>query len=87
MGMIQTLRSREFSRFWTAVLIAVSLGKAFIAGAGLGLAALGIVDIAGTLGVRPLVEFIQHEHILDVFAIGGGIVSTGLQIIWKVVSR
>jgi len=72
---------------WPKILIAVSLGKAFVAGAGLGLAALGVVDIAGTLGVKPVMEFIRHEHVLDVFAFGGGFVSAAAQIVWKIVTR
>lgn len=75
---------------WAKILLIVSLGKAFVAGAGLGLAALGIVDLASTLGVKPLVDFIQREHIMEVFAFGGGIASVAGQIasiIWKVITR
>lgn len=77
----------EIATVWSKVLLVVSLGKAFVAGAGLGLAALGIVDLASTLGIGSLVEFIQREHILDAFAVGGGVISTIAQLIWKVIGR
>lgn len=79
--------STPYATIWAKVLLVVSLGKAFVAGAGLGMAALGVVDVAGTLGVRPLVDFIQHEHVLDVFALGGGIISTAAQLVWKLIGR
>lgn len=72
---------------WAKIMLVVSLAKAFVAGAGLGLAALGIVDVASTLGIETLVRFIQREHVLDWFAIGGGVASTTLQLVWKFVAR
>lgn len=77
----------EVATVWSKVLIFVSLGKAFVAGAGLGLAALGVVDLGSTLGVQPLVDFIQREHLLDIFAVGGGIISALGQALWKVFGR
>lgn len=86
-SMAIAVKNRDFSRTWSKVLIFVSFGKAFVAGAGLGLAALGIVDLAGTLGVKPLFDFIERERILDIFAIGGGALVTVSQIAWKIISR
>lgn len=77
----------EVATIWTKVLLAISFGKAFVAGAGLGLAALGIVDVAGWLGVQWLVDAVNHERILDLFALGGGIISAGVQLIWKMLAR
>lgn len=72
---------------WPKVVMAVSVGKAFVAGAGLGLAALGVVDIAGTLGIRPVYDFIEKEHVLDAFAFGGGFLSIFAKTIWNFVTR
>lgn len=77
----------QYAVIWAKVLFVITLGKAFVAGAGLGMAALGVVDIAGTLGISPLVEFIQREHILGVFSIGGGVLSLVGQLVWKLVGR
>lgn len=78
---------RDVSRTWAKVLLIVSFGKVFVAGAGLGLAALGVVDIAGSLGVRPVFDFIERERIMDIFAIGGGALATLLQVAWKIIGR
>lgn len=75
---------------WARVMLFVTLGKAFVAGAGLGLAALGVVDLASSLGVRPLVDLIERENVINIFALGGGAVSVVGQIgsmIWKVITR
>jgi hypothetical protein len=81
------MKHRNIAHTWSKVLLVVSFGKVFVAGAGLGLAMLGVVDIAGALGVRPLVEFIERERILDIFAFGGGLIATLVQIAWKFVGR
>lgn len=81
------LKHATNSRAWPKILLLVSLGKVFVAGAGLGLAALGIVDLAGTLGVRPIFEFIERERILDIFAIGGGALATISQVAWKLFTK
>lgn len=72
---------------WSKIAIAIAAGKAFVAGAGLGLAALGVVDLAGSLGIRPLMDIIRHEHVFDVFAYGGGAISFACHAIWSIVSR
>lgn len=66
----------EYAAVWAKISLFVSVGKTFVAGAGLGMAALGVVDLAGTLGIQSLVEFIQHEHIVEYFSLGDGVVST-----------
>ncbi|MDR6128228.1 hypothetical protein QE361_002563 [Sphingomonas sp. SORGH_AS802] len=58
------------------ILLFVSVGKTFVAGAGFGMAALGVVDLAGTLGIQLLVDFSQHEHVVEYFSLGDGVVST-----------
>ena len=75
---------------WAKIMLFVTLGKAFVAGAGIGLATLGVVDLAGRLGVQPMVDFVQREHVLDMFAYGGGIISVIGQITsvaWKALTR
>jgi len=87
MGFQMTRKPVAGYRTWAKIMLIVSFGKAFVAGAGLGLAALGVVDLAGALGVRPMWDFIEREHVLDIFAIGGGALSTIVQIAWKVLGR
>ena len=82
-----TLKHRNIAHTWSKVLLVVSFGKVFVAGAGLGLAMLGVVDLAGWLGIRPLVDFIERERILDIFAFGGGLIATVVQIAWKFIGR
>ena len=81
------LGNTQYAAVWAKVLFVITLGKAFVAGAGVGLAALGVVDIASTLGVGPVFEFIQREHVLEVFSIGGGAASTVVQVAWKLFGR
>lgn len=72
---------------WKNVLALIALGKVAIAGAGVGLAALGIVDVAALLGIRPLVDEITHAHALDAFAYGGGAVAVAARLIFRVLTR
>ena len=81
------LKHRNIAQTWSKVLLLVSFGKVFVAGAGLGLAMLGVVDLAGSLGIRPVFDFIERERILDVFAFGGGLIATVVQIAWKIIGR
>lgn len=72
---------------WSKVLLLVTIGKAAIAGAGVGLAALGIADLATLVGAKQMIALIHGDHIFDIFAAVGGLVGATAQIVWSVISR
>lgn len=86
----KTIATGKATRIWPKIQLMIWLGKGFVAGAGLGLAALGVVDIAGTLGIRGIVDFLEREHVFDAFAYGGGVLTVVFQIanlVWKAFTR
>jgi hypothetical protein len=72
---------------WKNVLALLALGKVAVAGAGVGLAALGVVDVAHALGIRDLVNEITHNQALDWFGYGGGMIAVVGRLIWQVCLR
>lgn len=78
-------------RTWKYVLLTISIGKAFVAGAGLGIAALGLAEVThqalAQVGVAQMWSFLQKEHVLDAFAFGGGALTSAAQVVWKVLTR
>lgn len=72
---------------WKNMMAFIALGKVAIAGAGAGLAALGVVDVAASMGIRPIVDEITHAHALDAFAYGGGAVAVVVRLAFRVITR
>ena len=72
--------SSNRSKVMAWAVCTVALGKAAIAGAGVGLAALGItVD-----GVAPLFgDYLSQEQVLSFAAIGGGVLGMIAEIFFR----
>ena len=72
---------------WRNVLLFVAIGKAAVAGAGLAMAMLGVADLASAIGARPLLDFINKDHILDIAALGGGVTGAAFRLLWAIIAR
>ena len=55
------------------IVIAISLGKAIVAGIGAGIALLGALDIAFAATAREWWNSVQPDRMLDYAAAGGGL--------------
>lgn len=74
--------SSNQSKAMTWAVCAVALGKAAIAGAGVGLSVLGITITVDNL--VPLVgDFFSQEQVLSYAAIGGGVLGIAAEILFR----
>lgn len=69
---------------WHNVLVAVGLLKVVIAGAGVGIAALGVVELApaAAASVKAAIAQSTHNDAMNVFAYAGA----GIALLWKLAS-
>lgn len=67
---------------WRRALLAVTVGKAAVTGAGLALAALGAMNIATAATAHHWLTQFEHEH-LNMVAWGGGIAGGVARIVWS----
>lgn len=60
--------------FWRNVMAVIALGKAAVVGGGLGIAALGLFDIATSDHIRAMVDTVTHNHALETCSAAGGFI-------------
>lgn len=77
----------DLPALWRNVMLFVAIGKAGVAGAGLALAMLGVVDLASTLGLKSLLSGIQIDHVFDLAALSGGVIGAALRLVWAIATR
>jgi len=61
----------QIPTFWRNFLMAIGVGKAAIAGAGLTLAILGAFDIAAAVTAQHWYAQFQHDYLNQITAAGG----------------
>lgn len=71
---------------WQRYLLIAAIGKAMMAGAGVGIACLGALDLAFAISAEQWWEAVKPDAIVNWFAVGGTVVGFVARVITDMVT-